>query len=459
MSENQDVNRQHPSAESRLPSPRRKRTSPIWLTRNVWTISWVSLLQDAASEMLYPILPVFLNTVLGAPAAVIGVIEGAAEGTMAFIKLISDKLNKYLPRKLMVFAGYAGAATGKVIIALSLTWPVVLVGRVVDRLGKGLRSAPRDAILMRGTDPRTRGRIIGFHRSMDTAGAVVGPILTLMLLALFDDNIRVVLWWAVLPAVASTLLVLLIKDGGMRPGRARSGTADERRLDEEALDAGGSPGAIPASVAADKATPAHATPPLASTDPLPPKLRRLITVLAIFSLVNFPDALLLLHLSLSGFSATEVVAAYLVFNIAYALLSFPAGMLADRLGSKYVYAIGLLCFAITYGGLALTDDMLVAFALMVVYGGFSAANDTVGKSWAAKLAPGHLQLKAQARLQGFSGFGILIAGIWAGIAWNVGAGVALGDGGVPLLISAAFAIVVAIYVAIFAPRSGLATKR
>ena len=422
---------------------------PAWLSRNVWTLSWVSLLQDAAGEMLYPLMPVFLNTVLGAPAAVIGIIEGAAEGTMAFIKLISDKLNKFLPRKLMVFSGYAGAATGSLIIATALTWPVVLVGRVVDRLGKGLRSAPRDAILMRNTEPRARGRIIGFHRSMDTAGAVVGPVLALMLLALFDDNLRVVLWWAVVPSVAAMLLVLLIKDGGMRPGRARSGTADEPSSDQGTLDASQNG--------------------VSSTDPLPPKLRRLISMLAIFSLVNFPDALLLFHLSLRGFSATEVVAAYLVFNIAYGLLSFPAGMLADRIGSKYVYAFGLLCFAVTYGGLALTDDVFVGFALMVVYGGFSAANDTVGKSWAAKLAPSHLQLKAQARLQGFSGFGILIAGIWAGLAWNAGAGltfgaahgslVNLGDGGVPMLIAAGFAILVAVYVAIFAPRSGFAATR
>ena len=433
-------------------SQRRKRTkrrSPAWLSRNVWTLSWVSLLQDAAGEMLYPLMPVFLNTVLGAPAAVIGIIEGAAEGTMAFIKLISDKLNKFLPRKLMVFSGYAGAATGSLIIATALTWPVVLVGRVVDRLGKGLRSAPRDAILMRNTEPRERGRIIGFHRSMDTAGAVVGPILALLLLALFDDNLRAVLWWAVVPSVASMLLVLLIKDGGMRPGRARSGTADEPPSDDGRLD----------TLVSEPGSSRQVASARASTDPLPPKLRRLISMLAIFSLVNFPDALLLLHLSLRGFSATEVVAAYLVFNIAYALLSFPAGLLADRLGSKYVYAIGLLCFALTYAGLALTDDMFVAFALMVVYGGFSAANDTVGKSWAAKLAPSHLQLKAQARLQGFSGFGILIAGIWAGIAWNAGAGLDLADGGLPMVIAAGFAILVAVYVAIFAPRSGFAATR
>jgi hypothetical protein len=295
---------------------------------------------------------------------------------------------------------------------------------------------------------------------MDTAGAVIGPILTLMLLAIFDDNIRAVLWWAVVPAVASTLLVLFIKDGGMRPGRGRSGTADEPLSGGSRLDAT----VIPAGSSV-QTSPAAATPAPASSDPLPRKLRGLITVLAIFSLVNFPDALLLLHLSLSGFGATEVVAVYLVFNIAYALLSFPVGLLADRLGSKYVYAFGLLCFAVTYAGLALTDDWMIAVALLVVYGGFSAANDTVGKSWAAKLAPAHLQLKAQARLQGFCGFGILVAGIWAGLAWNVGTGIdlssglSLGDGGVPLLISAGFAILVAVYVAIFAPRSGLAAVR
>lgn len=411
-------------------SQRQARIRPAWLTRNVWTISWVSLLQDAASEMLYPIMPVFLNTVLGAPAAVIGAIEGAAEGAMALTKLGSDKLNRYLPRKLMVFLGYAGAALGKVIIALSLTWPFVLVGRVVDRLGKGIRSAPRDAILMRGTTPTERGRIIGFHRSMDTAGAVVGPILALMFLAIFDNNIRAVLWIAVIPAIASTLLVLLIKDGGMRVGRARSGTAEEGRLDEE----------VPrTTVSSNQATDAK----------LPVNLRRLITVLAIFSLVNFPDALLLLHLSLSGFGPSEVVGAYLIFNIAYALMSYPAGRLADRFPSKYIYALGIVCFAITYGGLSLTHDWMLSVILLVVYGGFSAANDTVGKSWAAKLAPEHQQLQAQARLQGFSGFGILIAGIWAGLAWGLGAG----DGSVPLLIAAVIALFVAGYIAVFAPKS------
>jgi MFS family permease len=414
------------------PKPRRKK--PAWLTPTVWTVSWISLLQDAASEMLYPIMPVFLNAVLGAPAAVVGAIEGVAEGVMALTKLLSPRLNRYLPRKLMVFLGYAGAALGKVIIALSFAWPWVMVGRSVDRVGKGLRSAPRDAILLRGSAASQRGRVMGFHRSMDTAGAVVGPLLALLFLALFDNNIRALLWIAVIPAIASTLLVLLIKDGGMRAGRARAGTAEEGRLDE--------------SVPATTITPPAAT----AKSKLPAPLKRLIAVLAIFSLINFPDALLLLHVSMAGYTATEVVGAYLIFNMAYALLNYPAGRLADRFPSKYIYALGLLCFTVTYAGLAFTTNFGVIVILLVIYGGFSAANDTVGKAWAAKLAPEHQQLQAQARLQGFSGLGILVAGIWAGLMWMLGPG----NGTIPLLIAGGVALIVAAYIALFAPKTALA---
>ena len=170
------------------------------------------LFRSAASEMLYPIMPIFLNTVLGAPAAVIGAIEGAAEGAMSITKLGSAWMNRWIPRKLMVFLGYAGASLGKLIIALSSIWQFVMVGRVVDRLGKGMRSAARDAILVQGVDKAHRGRVIGFHRTADTTGAVIGPILALMLLAAFDGNIREVLWIAVIPAVLSTIAVLFIKD-------------------------------------------------------------------------------------------------------------------------------------------------------------------------------------------------------------------------------------------------------
>lgn len=380
---------------------------PAWLTRNLFAISWVSLLQDAASEMLYPLMPIFLNSVLGAPAAIVGAIEGAAEGMMAATKLGSTWINRWMPRKLMVLVGYGAAAVGKIIIALAAFWPVVLLGRVVDRLGKGMRSAARDAILVQGVAASDRGKVIGFHRTSDTLGAVVGPALALALLSLFDGDLRSVLWVAVIPALLSTVAVLFIKDNDQATRKS------PRKTKASALDA-----ELPVL-------------PNAASH-LSSKVKLLIWLLAIFSLINFPDALILLHLSQEGMSVTQVVGLYLLFNIAYASLSFPFGLLADRLKPQQIYALGLLCFAIAYGGLAFTNDKFLGAVLVIIYGGFAAANDVVGKSWVSRLAGDTQQLAVQARLQGLSGFGLLISGIWAGLIWNFGGGF----GTLPLLISA-----------------------
>ena len=384
-----------------------KTRGPVWLTRNLMAISWVSLLQDAASEMLYPIMPIFLNTVLGAPAAAVGAIEGFAEGAMSITKLSSAWMNRWIPRKVMVFLGYGGAALGKLIIALAAIWPVVMLGRVVDRLGKGMRSAARDAILVQGIDKAHRGRVIGFHRTADTTGAVIGPILALILLAAFNGNLRDVLWVAVIPAVLSTLAVLFIKDQDPANSRLKK---------------------IPKAAVTTE-----------NSQVLAPNIKRVIWLLSIFALANFPDALLLLHLSQEGWAVAEVVGAYLIFNIAYASLNFPFGVLADKLKPQHVYALGMVCFAIAYAGLALTNDHVLAVILIVIYSGFAAANDVVGKSWVSKLAADHQQLTVQSRLQGLGGFGILLAGIWAGSIWTLGAGF----GTVPLLISGVFGLVAA----------------
>ena len=406
------------------------RERPRWLTRNVWTLSWVSMLQDAASEMLYPLIPVLLNTVFGAPAAVIGVIEGIAEGSAATTKLMSAHINRWIPRKIMVFIGYCLAALGKIVIAASAGWPTVLVGRVTDRLGKGIRSAPRDAILMVGTKRGDRGKVLGFHRTADTLGAVIGPAVALMLLATFDNNIRLVLWIAVIPAVLSAAAVLLVRDKEPRTGKP-----------------------TPKAAAVDAKTELFPDTEITPKQQrfggvLPRRLDRLIIVLSVFALANFPDALLLLHLSQLGWTASSVVGAYLLFNLSYAALSFPAGYLTDRMKPAQIYAAGLACFVVAYAGLAITNDTFASLILIAIYGGFAAANDTVGKSWAAKLAPAKLQLVAQARLQGFAGYGVLIAGLWAGLIWALGPG----NGAIPLLISAGIAALTAVFVLWYAAR-------
>jgi MFS family permease len=380
-----------------------------WLTRNVKVLSAVSLAQDAASELLYPVLPILLTTVLGAPAAVVGIIEGIAEGIAAALKYVSGRASDRMGRKPAVATGYGLAAVGKVIIAAAFVWPLVLVGRVVDRIGKGIRGAPRDALLAQDVPNDAMGRVFGFHRAADTVGAVIGPLLGLLVLTLAGGNISVALWVAVIPAVISVALVSLVAEHREPP--ARSMTTDHEGRHQR--------------------TPAP---------PLPGRVRVVAGLLAVIALVNFPDALLLLRLNETGFTTMAVVATYALFNLSNALIAFPAGMLADRWPRARVYGIGLLCFAVGYLGLGLVDSGWVVVILLLVYGGFAGITDGVGKAWISGLAPPAVRGHAQGLLQGLTGGAILIAGLWAGLAWESGSG----SGTTPLVISGTITIVAAV---------------
>lgn len=382
---------------------RLRRGSPLrrpWLTRNVRVLSAVSFLQDAASELLYPLLPIYLTTVLGAPAAVVGIVEGAAEGAASLTKLASGPLGDRFARQPMIATGYGLAALGKVMVAALGAWQGVLAGRVVDRLGKGLRGAPRDALLVAGIDDAARGRVFGFHRAMDTLGAVVGPLLGLAGYELLDHQIPPLLWVAVVPAVLSVALVYLVRE----PRRA---------------------------IAAGRA------PLFARVRELPQRYWRVAGLLVIFGLVNFPDALLLLRLNEIGFSVVEVILAYVTYNAVYALSSYPAGHLSDRMPRAAVFGIGLTFFAVGYLGLGLTENTVAAWLLIGSYGLFTGCTDGVGKAWVSSLVGADVQASAQGVFQGASGFAVLIAGLWAGLAWGA-------DGTVPLLISGGVGAVFAV---------------
>ncbi|OBF27707.1 MFS transporter [Mycobacterium sp. ACS1612] len=363
-----------------------------WLTRNVRVLSAVSLLQDAASELLYPLLPIYLTSVLGAPAAVVGAIEGAAEGAASLTKLASGPLGDRFARRPLIATGYGMAALGKVMVAAAAGWPGVLAGRVVDRLGKGIRGAPRDALLVVDIDDAARGRVFGFHRTADTLGAVVGPLLGLAGYELLDHQIPPLLWVAVVPAVLSVALVFLVRE--------------TRR-------------ALP---------PVARRAVFARVRDLPRRYWRVTAVLVLFGLVNFPDALLLLRLNEIGFSVVEVILAYVTYNAVYALASYPAGLLADRIPRPAVFGIGLVFFAIGYTGLGLTENTVAAWVLIGVYGLFTGCTDGVGKAWISSLVDAESQASAQGVFQGASGFAVLGAGLWAGFLWGA-------DGRVPLLIS------------------------
>lgn len=370
------------------------RNRPAWLTGNVWVLSLVSLLQDSASELLYPLLPIYLTAVLGAPPSVVGAVEGAAEGAASLTKVASGPLGDRFARRPLIATGYGMAALGKVIVAAAGAWPRVLVGRVVDRLGKGLRGAVRDALLVDGIEPAQRGRVFGFHRTMDTLGAVIGPLLGLAGYEAFGHRIAPVLYLSVIPAVLSALLIAWVRE---RPHAAPRGPRSSL---------------------------------LAGARRLPRRYWAVVCVLVTFSAVNFPDALLLLRLKEIGFSVVGVILAYVGYNAVYALTSFPAGLLADRFGRPVAYGVGLVFFAVGYLGLGITTDPVTACGLIIAYGMFTACYDGVGKAWISTLVGAELQSSAQGMFQGLSGFAVLAAGLWAGLAWGA-------DGRLPLLISGA----------------------
>lgn len=391
-----------------------KRTT--WLTRTLVVLTLVSLAQDAASELLYPLLPIFVTGVLAAPPVLLGVVEGLADATAGFTKFLAGRWSDRRGRKPFIAAGYGLAAVGKALVAGAVAWPMVLLGRVVDRFGKGIRSAPRDALIAESVPNESLGKAFGFHRTGDTLGAVIGPLVGLLALSVVGGNVRSAMWWSIVPAVLSVLLVSLVRE--RRPRR---------------------PVAVSSAAAVSSST---------ALEPLPRRYWYVTVTLVLIAVVNFSDALLLLRVLELGFSTTQVVWAYVLFNAVYTLGSYPAGLLADRLPKPVVYAVGLAAFAAGYIGLGLVGKGASVFVLLAVYGLFPAFTDGVGKAWVASLAPKGRAGHAQGVFQSLNNAAVLVAGLWAGLLWRTGSG----RGVVPLVIAGAVAAAAAVVMPLFLRR-------
>lgn len=353
----------------------------------------------------------------------VGVVEGAAEAAAGVTKYVAGRWSDRRGRKPFVLVGYGFAAVGKAVVASALVWPTVLLGRVVDRFGKGVRSAPRDALIADSVPREAYGRAFGFHRAGDSLGAVIGPLLGLAALTALGGDLRATLWVAVIPAVVSTLLVLLVREKRRRPGPRA----------EPVPPAAPEPG-VTGSVATGPAAPSHRS-------PLPQQFWAITWVLVLIAVVNVPDALLLLRLSDLGLSTTQVVAAYVLFNLVYAAASYPAGALADRVPRAVVYAVGLTAFAVGYLGLGLVGTAGPAvFVLVAVYGLFPALTDGVGKAWISAAVGDDLRGRAQGVFQSLGNGAVFLAGLWGGLLWTAGPGA----GVVPLVLAGSTAMVAAV---------------
>jgi MFS family permease len=374
------------------------------LPRNVLVLSWVSFFQDAASELLYPVLPLFITGTLGAPVSALGLIEGVAEGTASVGKAVSGRIADRFQRRPLIAMGYGISSVSKPLIGLATAWPLALVGRFFDRVGKGIRTSPRDALLAGDTPEEIRGRAFGFHRAADTAGAVVGPLLGLALYELLDHKLRPLFFVAFIPAAISVALIVLVRESPRAPRPAAKDAAAEHSLSPRAL---------------------------------PRRYWTVVIVLAVFGLANFSDALLILRAKELGLDFVSVMLVYALYNAAYAALSLPAGIVSDRVPRRVVYGAGLLVFAVAYAGLGLARTSGWVWLLLPLYGAYTALTDGVGKAWIADLLPAHAMGTGLGLYQGITGGCALLASVWAGLAWG-------GNGRVPLIVSGAVVGVLAV---------------
>lgn len=387
------------------PLPRSRRNAwRIGLSANVLMLGAVSFLNDSASEMIYPLLPVFLTSVLGAGPAALGIVEGIAESAASFLKLasgfISDRVRR---RKYWVVGGYFLSNTARPLIGLAGSWPGVLALRFIDRIGKGLRTSPRDALIAESTPSDYRGKAFGFHRAADHAGAVAGPLLAALLLDGFNLELKTIFLLSFIPGIF-TLGVLL---GGVR---------------ETPKSSQPSPRSEPLQIRQ-------------AWQEMPGPLRQFGLILFLFTLGNSTDAFLLLKARTLGISIGFLPLLWVVLHIVKMTSSVPGGVLSDRWGRKRVIMAGWTVYALTYGGFMLAHTVWEAWVLFAVYGLYFGLTEGVEKALIADLSPVRLRGSAFGLYNLMIGIGALPASLLFGWLWQTfGSGAAFGMG-------AAFALV------------------
>jgi MFS family permease len=351
------------------------------LSRNTFLLAFASLFADISTEMLYPILPVFLTQTLHATGSIVGLVEGFAQAAQnvvqGFSGALSDKLQK---RKTIALLGYFIAAIGKPLMGVATVWPVVFGARLLDRLGSGIRSAPRDALIASSVDDENRGKAFGLEGIGDNAGAFLGPILAAILLYSLHVDMRTIFYAALIPGLLAFLMVLLVTE---RPAAA----AAKSKID-------------------------------ASLWQFPKSYWTYLLVTALFNLGNSSNSFLILRTQDLGVSLENTILIYAGFNFVAALISYPAGALSDRFGRKNVLLASFIIFGVAYLGFALATSILMIAGLFVFYGLYEGVFRSVGKAFASDFVPEHLRAGGIGWFSTTVGLLQLIASVVAGLLWD-----------------------------------------
>jgi MFS family permease len=367
------------------------------LTRNVIILGFVSLLNDGASEMIYPLLPVFLTAVLGAGPAALGVIEGIAEATASLLKLYSGYLSDRVKRrKGWIIAGYSISNVMRPLIAFSTSWLHVLTLRFLDRVGKGLRTSPRDAIIADSTPAEFRGKAYGFHRAMDHGGAIVGPLAATGLLLIYHDGLKTIFLLSFIPGLLAVLMLLFgLKEKPAEVPHAASAAFNIRSAWAE----------------------------------MPAGFRKYLLIILVFTLGNSTDAFLLLRAQQLGVAVTLLPMIWVVLHVVKMGFSLPGGILSDRIGRKKVIVAGGIVYALVYAAFGLASVQWHAWALFAVYGIYFGLTEGVEKALVADFAPAYLRGSSFGLYHLIVGIGALPASLLFGMVWQkLGAAAAFGMG-------------------------------
>ena len=379
----------------------------------------MSLATDAATEVVYPLLPFFLTRVLHAGAVSLGVIEGAAEATNSLLKIWAGRAADRSPRKRpLVLFGYSISSLARPFIAVTTSWMQVFTVRVLDRVGKGIRSAPRDAMLANWATPATRGKVYGFHRGMDHAGAIVGPTLASAFLYFYPERYRLLFGLTIIPGAIAVALIFLVP---------------ETEADQQVVAA--------SSHTADHGFRAGAA------APLPRSFNRFMMVLALFTLGNSTDAFLLLRLTDAAGTVRFVPLMWAALHVVKASVSMAAGSWSDRIGRRTVIAIGWLVYVVVYAGFAVSSSITTLFSWFLLYGFYFGFAEGTEKALVADLAPAERRGFAFGLYNAVTGVGALAASLLFGLVWNAyGTAAAFGMG-------AALALVATILLFVVLPRA------
>jgi len=352
-----------------------------FIASNIILLGLVSFFTDISTEMVYPILPIYLSSIMGATPIIIGIIEGIAESLASIIKLFSGIFaDKYGKKKRLAFIGYSSSVINKIIIIFSSTWTGVLLARLIDRFGKGIRTAPRDALIAESSNRSQLGKAYGLHKGLDLLGTAVGILSAYIILSKSNNNYGKIFLYSLIPAIIGIICIIFVKD-------------NKEIISKKIISF--------------------------NWKSLDNRLKWFLVFMFTFTLGNSSNAFILLRAYNAGFTAQNAILLYFLYNIVASILSYPFGHLSDKIGRKNMLCIGYFIYGIVYLGIGLFSDKILFILLFIIYGFYTALTTGIERALIVEIVPETQKASVLGLHAAIVGVGLLPASIIAGTLWDL----------------------------------------